>query len=123
MQYNDLLYELTVNSDFKICNNTYSLEHFGSFNIDFLYKRKISMQFLNDRDIIEIFLIHKSLLSSRAVPLEFAVDYLNGCASEIKKYTFQSISDAYKFLSDSTPCLEEITEKDLLKKILKAFDS
>lgn len=122
MEYEDLLNNLHKNKDFCICENKYSPQFFGNFNIKLYYKDKIKLRILNDRDIIEILLIYHSLFSLDTVPLGFAVDFLKNTSNKNKTYTFSSISDAYLFLESSIAYLDEITEKDLLKNISKAYN-
>lgn len=120
MNYEELLNKLFENKDFSICEKSYNPQHFGNFNIDFLYKNRIKMQILNDRGIIEIFLIYKSLFSINTIPLGFAIDSLkNVCKKTI--YNFSNNYDAYIFLINSIVYLDEIIEKDLLKNIFRNF--
>lgn len=123
MQYEELLSNLSKNENFRIYDNNYSPQHFGNFNIEFYYKSKIRLRILNDRNIIEVFLIYHSFFYSDDIPLGFAIDFLENGTNKNKIYTFSSISDVYLFLVNSTVYLDEIIEKDLLKNISKAFRS
>ena len=121
MKYEDLLNNLYENKDFCICENKYSSQFFGNFNIELSYKNKIKLRILNDRDIIEILLIYH-LFFWDDVPLGFAIDFLKNCINRSKTYTFSNLSDAYLFLENSLVYLDEIIEKNLLKNIFKAFN-
>lgn len=121
MEYKELLNILSENKDFSICESKYSYQHFGNFSIELLYKNKIKIHILNDRGIIEIFLTHKSLFSTDTVPLGFAIDIIKNCTSKNAIYTFSNNYDAYLFLINSTVYINEIIEKDLLKKIFRNF--
>lgn len=90
MEYEELLNILSENKNFSICESRYSPQHFGNFNIDFLYKSKIKMQILNDRGIIEIFLIYRLTFFATAVPLGFAIDFLKNSANKNNSYSFQA---------------------------------
>ena len=54
MTYEDLLEALSDNKNLSVCKNNYLPQFFGDFVIEMLYKKRLKVQILNDKGIIEI---------------------------------------------------------------------
>ena len=116
MMYEDLLAKFSENPHLTIYNKQSSL-FMGSFIVDFYYKDKINMQFLNDRGIVEVSLVVPSVFSLNAIPLKFVVDFVQGIQSPNSKYIFSNVLEGYEFFMNNMQILDKIIENKMLKKI------
>lgn len=119
MQYEELLKLLYENNNFDIYETSYCPQSFGNFNIMFCYKRRLDIQILNDRGIIEINIIHCPLLFEISIPFSFAIDYLNDNQINKSVHTFACISDMYSFFMNNVSYLDLIADK--IREICKQW--
>lgn len=119
MTYEDLLEALSDNKNLSICKNNYLPQFFGDFVIEMLYKKRLKVQILNDKGIIEISIKFSKLFSVTEVPLKYAVNYVQSGDKNIQgPYTFNSIEEAYSFFQNGNNALDRIITEDLLKLIV-----
>ena len=116
MMYEDLLARFSKHQHLTIYNKKSSL-FMGSFIIDFYYKDKINMQFLNDRGIVEVSVVVPTVFSSNVIPLKFVVDFVQGIQSPNSTYTFSNVLEGYTFFMNNMQSLDKIIENKMLKKI------
>lgn len=119
MTYEDLLYELSKNKNFSICNNEYLPQFFGDFVIEMLYKKRLKVHIINDRGIIEILIKFQKPFSSVIVPLKYAVNYVQSGDKNIQgQYTFNDLEEAYSFFKKNCNVLDKIIIENLSKLIV-----
>lgn len=123
MTYNDLISILSLDKNIVICKKECDPQLFGNFVIEFKYKKKLLIQMLNDRGIIEISIVVSSHFISSAVPLKYAVNYMQKVEHKNEMYTFPQIDDAYSYFGKSINILNEIIKSNTLKIIAKQWKS
>ena len=119
MTYEDLLEALSDNKNLSVCKNNYLPQFFGDFVIEMLYKKRLKVQILNDKGIIEISIKFSKLFSITEVPLKYAVNYVQSDDKNIQgTYTFNNIDEAYSFFQNSYDVLDRIITEDLSQLIV-----
>ncbi len=82
-------------------------------------KKRLKVQILNDKGIIEISIKFSKLFSITEVPLKYAVNYVQSDDKNIQgTYTFNNIDEAYSFFQNSYDVLDRIITEDLSQLIV-----
>ena len=118
MKYDEFISNISRNEKFKIIQNSYDENFFGNFQIVLLFINELKLEIINDRGVIEIFILYEKIFRKCQIPLWFAIGYL-----ESKEYTkrlvFENISSINEFLIKNIGVLELIVNNNIKEDIAR----
>ncbi|MBQ6569311.1 MAG: hypothetical protein IJL87_03550 [Clostridia bacterium] len=121
MTYEQLIQCFSNDENLKINKNECSDSHFGSFIFELEYKNALPVRIINDRGLIEMYLLSPGIFSKTELPLEYAVDFLKGNKAVKEQYIFENIEHAYTYFVNSYKALDKIIDDKSLKIITKQW--
>ena len=116
MEYAELLINISKDKRFQILQSRYDESHFGDFQISLTYCNRVCIEIVNDRGVIDVYIIYKKVIEGTQIPMGYAINLLEEQNVD-KNFDFSSVSDAQEFLLNNANRLDAIANPKILRDI------